>query len=64
MKSRSFHDGESDGLEALEALDPESIHSFSDLLTAMKKTAFGGRRLGEAFDILNRMIQDPDCTVI
>jgi deoxyhypusine synthase len=30
----------------------------------MKKTAFGGRRLGEAFEILSKMMQDPDCTVI
>ncbi|MEO6202485.1 MAG: deoxyhypusine synthase family protein [Nitrospirales bacterium] len=64
MTTRTFHDGESDGLEALEALDPETIESFSDLLSAMKKTAFGGRRLGDAFEILNKMIEDPDCTVI
>jgi len=64
MKPRTFHDGESDGLEALEALDPETIHSFSDLLSAMKKTAFGGRRLGDAFEILSKMIEDPDCAVI
>jgi deoxyhypusine synthase len=64
MTSRTFHDGESDGLEALEALDPTTIHSFSDLLLSMKKTAFGGRRLGEAFEVLTRMVQDPDCTVI
>ena len=64
MTTRTFHDGESDGLEALEALDPETIESFSDLLSAMKKTAFGGRRLGDAFEILNKMVQDPDCTVI
>jgi len=64
MTERTFHDGESDGLEALEALDPETIHSFSDLLGAMKKTAFGGRRLGEAFEILSKMMQDPDCAVI
>ena len=64
MTERTFHDGESDGLEALEALDPESIHSFTDLLAAMKKTAFGGRRLGEGFDILSKMIQDPDCAVV
>ena len=64
MTARTFHDGESDGLEALEALDPEAIHSFSDLLGAMKKTAFGGRRLGEAFEILSKMVQDPDCAVI
>ena len=61
--SRAFHDGADDGLEALEALDPARIHSFSDLLTAMKKTAFGGRRLGEAFEVLKAMIEDPDCFV-
>lgn len=64
MTTRTFHDGESDGLEALEALDPETIESFSDLLGAMKKTAFGGRRLGDAFEILDKMVEDPDCTVI
>lgn len=64
MKSRDFHDGEADGLEALEALDPSAIHSFSDLLGSMKKTAFGGRRLGEAFDILTTMVRDPECSVI
>ena len=46
MAGREFHDGATDGLEALEPLDPEKIHSFSELLEAMRKTAFGGRRLG------------------
>ena len=64
MQSRHFHDGADDGLEALQSLDPETIHSFSDLLGAMKKTAFGGRRLGEAFDILTAMVEDPECTVV
>jgi deoxyhypusine synthase len=64
MQSRQLHDGAQDGLEALESLDPEKIQSFSDLLVAMKKTAFGGRRLGEAFEILDSMIEDPDCTVV
>lgn len=62
--TRNFHDGADDGLEALEALDPARIHSFSDLLAAMKKTAFGGRRLGEAFEVLKAMIEDPDCFVV
>ncbi len=61
---RTFHDGAQDGLEALEALDPAHIHSFSDLLIAMRKTAFGGRRLGEAFAVLKTMIDDPDCFVV
>ena len=56
--------GPTTGFEALEALDPARIHSFSDLLTAMKKTAFGGRRLGEAFEVLKAMIEDPDCFVV
>src|SRR5689334_22266290 len=64
MQGREFHDGAQDGLEALEPFDPEKVHSFSDLLTAMKKTAFGGRRLGEAFDVLAAMIEDRDCFVV
>jgi deoxyhypusine synthase len=64
MAAREFHDGAKDGLEALEPLDPEKIASFNDLLVAMSKTAFGGRRLGEAFDVLWTMINDPDCKVI
>jgi len=64
MAAREFHDGAKDGLEALEPLDPGKISSFNDLLMAMSKTAFGGRRLGEAFDVLWSMINDPDCKVV
>jgi len=44
MQPREFHDGAQDGLEALEPLNPDNIKTFSDLLGAMRKTAFGGRR--------------------
>jgi deoxyhypusine synthase len=64
MQPRQFHDGAEDGLEALAPLDPEKIKSFSDLLVAMRKTAFGGRRLGEAFEVLAAMVEDPDCFVV
>ena len=64
MGTREFHDGAKDGLEALEPLDPEQIRSFDDLLTAMRKTAFEGRRLGEAYEVLWAMIEDPDCFVV
>lgn len=64
MLPRKLHDGAKDGLDALEPLDPSRIESFTDLLAAMKKTAFGGRRLGEAFDVLCAMVEDPDCTVV
>ena len=64
MGAREFRDGAQDGLEALEPLDPEQIGSFDGLLTAMRKTAFGGRRLGEAYEVLWAMIEDPDCFVV
>jgi deoxyhypusine synthase len=61
---REFRDGRDDGLEPLESLDPSRIETFSDLLSAMRKTAFGGRQLGEAFEVLQAMTQDEDCMVI
>ena len=64
MQGREFRDGAQDGLEALEPFDPEKVKSFSDLLAAMKKTAFGGRRLGEAFEVLAAMIEDRECFVV
>src|SRR5215216_1370231 len=64
MQPREFHDGAQDGLEALEPLDPEKIRSFTDLLAAMRKTAFGGRRLGEAFEVADAMVADQDCFVV
>mgnify|MGYP003385201017 FL=1 len=64
MSAREFHDGAKDGLEALEPFDPDRIGSFEDLLVAMGKTAFGGRKLGEAFEVLWAMVSDPDCKVV
>lgn len=64
MQPREFHDGAQDGLEALEPLDPSKITSFSALLAAMGKTAFGGRRVGEAYEVLTEMIADPECVVV
>jgi deoxyhypusine synthase len=64
MNSRSLHDGRSDGLTPLESLSLDDVDSFSDLLRAMSKTAFGGRQLGEAFEILTEMVRDRDCRVV
>ena len=58
MGAREFRDGAQDGLEALEPLDPEKISSFDELLVAMRKTAFGGRRVGEAYEVLSAMIDN------
>lgn len=61
---RNLHDGREDGLEPLHSLNPDEIISFSDMLHAMSQTAFGGRQLGEAFEVMKAMIDDPECLVI
>ena len=48
----------------METLDLSRIKNFDDLTKAMSKTAFGGRNLGEAADVLYEMATDPDCFVV
>ena len=62
--SREFHDGREDGLEPLESLDVRGASGFAELLEKMSKTAFGGRQLGEAFEVMRLMASDPDCAVV
>ncbi len=64
MERRQFHDGRRDGLMPLESLDLGEVTRFADLLRAMAKTAFSGRSLGEALDILLQMATDPECLVV
>jgi deoxyhypusine synthase len=64
MKRDSLHDGRSDGLSPLESLDLNKVRTFADLLRAMAKTAFGGRQLGEALDIVLEMADRADCRVV
>ncbi|MCA8988224.1 MAG: deoxyhypusine synthase family protein, partial [Planctomycetaceae bacterium] len=61
---RQLHDGRDDGLVPLEPIDVGRAQNFSELLTAMSKTAFAGRQLGEAFDVLAEMAQNENCRVI
>jgi deoxyhypusine synthase len=63
-KDREFHDGREDGLVPLESLDLDRVTSFASLLRAMSKTAFGGRALGEAFEVTLEMVKDPACKVV
>lgn len=62
--SRELHDGRSDGLDPLESLDLGRVGSFADLVRGMGRTAFGGRQLGEALDVLEVMATDDDCLVV
>src|SRR6056297_1433563 len=59
-----LEDPETYGLSPLTSLDPETISGCDELLDAMSGTAFGGRALGEGLDVLEAMIDDPDCLVV
>src|SRR3989338_11203851 len=56
--------GFSDNLQPLEPLDLSKIKDFDELAKAMSKTAFGGRTLGNATDVLYEMVADKDCFVV
>lgn len=64
MLNRTLHDGRQDGLMPLESLNLQGISSFSGLVRAMSKTAFGGRQLGMALDVFLEMARDQDCAVV
>ena len=38
--------------------------SVSQLLAEMSRTAYQGRKLGEAVDVWEKMINDPDLTIV
>jgi deoxyhypusine synthase len=40
------------------------VHSIDELVRAMSKTAFTGRQVGEAADVLEAMARDKDCFVV
>jgi len=65
--SRPIHelaDGWSHQFQPLEPIDVRRTPTASDLLAAMSKTAFSGRALGEAADILCQMVSDEKCFVV
>ena len=64
MEHRDLHDGRADGLQPLESLSLNDIDSFAGLLRAMSRTAFGGRQMGEALDVLSKMVRDEKCLVV
>jgi deoxyhypusine synthase len=53
--------GREEGLEPLRPLEISAVSSVDDLVRSMSRTAFGGRRLGEAADVLEAMVRDEDC---
>lgn len=61
---RKLHDPLEDRLIPLEPLDLTRVHSVDDLVRAMAKTAFTGRQVGEAADVLEAMARDKECFVV
>src|SRR5439155_12336804 len=61
---RKLHNPIEDRLVPLEPLDLSKVRSIDDLVRAMSKTAFTGRQLGEAADVLEAMARDQDCFVV
>jgi deoxyhypusine synthase len=61
---RELHDPISDQLVPLEPLDLSKVRTVDDLVRAMAKTAFTGRQVGLAADVLEAMARDKDCFVV
>jgi deoxyhypusine synthase len=61
---RELHDPIRDQLVPLEPLDVSKVRTVDDLVRAMAKTAFTGRQIGEAADVLEAMARDKDCFVV
>src|SRR5262249_33814033 len=62
--NRHLHNPIEDRLVPLGPPDLSRVRSIDDLVRAMAKTAFTGRQLGEAADVLEAMARDRDCFVV
>lgn len=61
---RYLHDPLEDRLQPIYPLDLSRVHSIDDLVRAMKHTAFTARQVGDAADVLEAMVRDPECFVV
>lgn len=61
---RKLHDPVQDKLSPVFPLDLSKARSISDLVRGMADTAFTGRQLGEAVDVLEAMARDRECFVV
>lgn len=58
---KKFETGFSDKLEPLKSLDLSKAKTIDGLVSQMKHTSFGGRKVGEAADVLEEMVKDKKC---
>lgn len=61
---RELHDPVKDHLVPVHPLDLSQARNIDALVRAMADTAFTGRQLGEAADVLEAMARDKDCFVV
>jgi deoxyhypusine synthase len=61
---RKLHDPVKDKLSPVFPLDLSKVKGVNDLVRGMADTAFTGRQLGEAVDVLEAMARDKDCFVV
>ena len=61
---RKLHDPVKDKLSPVFPLDLSKAKNINDLVRGMADTAFTGRQLGEAVDVLEAMARDRDCFVV
>ncbi len=61
---RVLHDPVKDKLTPIFPLDLAKVKTVDDLVRAMGRTAFTGRQVGDAADVLEAMARDKDCFVV
>jgi deoxyhypusine synthase len=61
---RKLHNPVQDKLSPVFPLDLSRVKTINDLVRGMADTAFTGRQLGEAVDVLEAMARDKDCFVV
>ena len=61
---RALHNPVADRLRPIFPLDLSKARTIDDLVRAMGETAFTGRQIGDAADVLEAMARDNDCFVV
>src|SRR5438270_12697777 len=64
VTGRVLHDPVKDKLRPIFPLDLSKCRTIDDLVRAMGNTAFTGRQVGDAADVLETMARDKDCFVV
>lgn len=64
MRRKRLRDGFSDNLKPVRPLDLSKAKTVNDLVAQMASTSFGGRALGEAAEVLYKMVKDRDCFIV